>query len=353
MGTEGFIKTWPAALPGHTPGFPVGTAFTRLLSRRREETSLGKAGGAHGCPAADILSEAARVDYIPQHAPRPTGRPTAPSVPRGSRAFKMTAPRGISKPDADTDSDSSGEAAARFREAAWDCAVQAAAARGQPHGGGFKKDRLQPAQPSLRRKVNSHDEDGNELQTTPAFRAHVAKKLGAMLDSFITVLKDSSGPSQSSMQQSDSADDGFRLFSSSVAGDCGKSEPCPPARRRQPSSSSDTDSDQEWQRYQEAAVSAADILKQSAFPALSQDSSQDQSQGYVEHSQKKRKKKKIRGENNNQEKIIDPSECDHMCRDLPLLVSANGQHERQDSNHTESSVLPGVVKKKKKKKKRE
>ncbi|KFP19312.1 Uncharacterized protein C12orf43, partial [Egretta garzetta] len=131
--------------------------------------------------------------------------------------------------------------------------------------GGFKKDRLQPAQPSLRREVNNHDDDGNELQTTPEFRAHVAKKLGAMLDSFITVLKDSSGPSQTFVQQSDSADDGFRLFSSSVPGDSGKLEPCLAARRRQPSSSSDTDSDQEWQKYQEAAVSAADILKQSAF----------------------------------------------------------------------------------------
>ncbi|NXJ78812.1 CSTOS protein, partial [Trogon melanurus] len=141
-----------------------------------------------------------------------------------------------------------------------------------------------------RREVNGHDEDGNELQTTPEFRAHVAKKLGAMLDSFITVLKGSSGPSQTSLQPSDSADDGFRLFSSSVPGDCGKSAPCPAARRRRPSSSSDTDSDQEWQRYQEAAVSAADILKQCAFPALSQDSSQNQSQGYVEHSQKKKKK---------------------------------------------------------------
>ncbi|KFQ67054.1 Uncharacterized protein C12orf43, partial [Phaethon lepturus] len=116
-----------------------------------------------------------------------------------------------------------------------------------------------------RREVNCHDEDGNELQTTPEFRAHVAKKLGAMLDGFITVLKESSGPLQTSVQQSDSGDDGFRLFSSSVLGDCGKSEPCPAARRRQPSSSSDTDSDQEWQRYQEAAVSAADILKQRAF----------------------------------------------------------------------------------------
>uniref|UniRef100_A0A8C8ACW0 Protein CUSTOS n=1 Tax=Otus sunia TaxID=257818 RepID=A0A8C8ACW0_9STRI len=259
----------------------------------------------------------------------------------------MAAPRGSS--ELDTDSDSSGEAAARFQEAVWDCAAQAAV-RAEPRGGGFKKERLQLTQPSLRREVNSHDEDGNELQTTPEFRAHVAKKLGAMLDSFITVLKDSSGPSQTSVQQSDSADDGFRLFSSSVPGDCGKSEPCPTARRRQPSSSSDMDSDQEWQRYQEAAVSAADILKQSAFPVLSQNSTQDQSQGYVEHSQKKKKKKKIRGENNIQEKIIDPPECDQICKDLPQLVSANGQHERQDSNRTQNSVLPGVVKKKKKKK---
>lgn len=35
-----------------------------------------------------------------------------------------------------------------------------------------------------RREVNDHDEDGNELQTTPEFRAHVAKKLGAMLDRY-------------------------------------------------------------------------------------------------------------------------------------------------------------------------
>ncbi|XP_071619022.1 protein CUSTOS isoform X2 [Heliangelus exortis] len=265
----------------------------------------------------------------------------------------MAAPsaRGL---DTDSDSDSNGEAAARFREAAWDCAAQAAAVAVpvEPRGGGFKKDRLQAAQPSLRREVNGHDEDGNELQTTPEFRAHVAKKLGAMLDSFITVLKDSSGPPQTPVQQPDSGEDGFRLFSSSVPGDCGKSEPCPAARRRQQPSSSDTDSDQEWQRCQEAAVSATDILKQSAFPALSQDFSQDQSQVYVDHSHKKKKKKKIRGENNIQEKIIDPAECDQFSKDLPWLVSANGQHERQDSNHMENAVVPGAMKKKKKKKKK-
>ncbi|XP_063272424.1 protein CUSTOS [Prinia subflava] len=275
------------------------------------------------------------------------GRTTAPSV---SRACKMAAPRGGS------DSDSGGEAAARFREAAWDCTAQAAAAaRAEPRGGGFRKDRLPPKdQPSLRRETIGREEGDNELQTTPEFRAHVAKKLGAMLDSFITVLKDSSGPSQTLGAQPDSEDDeddGFRLFSSSVPGDCGKPEPCPAARRR-PVSSSDTDSDQEWQRCQEAAMSAADILKQSAFPALSQGSSQDQTQGYGEPKQKKKKKKKkIRSENNIQEKIIDSAECDQICKDLPRLVSANGQQERQNSNHRENSVLPGAVKKKKKKKK--
>ncbi|NXE92459.1 CSTOS protein, partial [Menura novaehollandiae] len=181
--------------------------------------------------------------------------------------------------DTGSDSDSGGEAAARFREAAWDCAAQSAVvARAEPLGDIIGLKEIIIVLISNGREAISRDEGDNELQTTPEFRAHVAKKLGAMLDSFITVLKDSSGPSQISVPQSDSADDGFRLFSSSVPGDCGKPEPCPAARRRRPVSSSDTDSDQEWQRCQEAAVSAADILKQSAFPALSQDSSQDQRQ---------------------------------------------------------------------------
>ncbi|NXI20524.1 CSTOS protein, partial [Irena cyanogastra] len=174
--------------------------------------------------------------------------------------------------DAGSDSDSGGEAAARFREAAWDCTALAAA-RAEPRGGERRRIgwALLPrceiilVLTSNGREAISRQEGDNELQTTPEFRAHIAKKLGTMLDSFITVLKDSSGPSQTSVAQSDSEDDGFRLFSSSVPGDCGKPEPCPAARRRRQVSSSDTDSDQEWQRCQEAAVSAADILKHSAF----------------------------------------------------------------------------------------
>ncbi|NWU43903.1 CSTOS protein, partial [Hylia prasina] len=166
--------------------------------------------------------------------------------------------------DTGSDSDSSGEAAARFREAAWDCTAQeAAVARAEPRSGPMllaSKEIILVLISNGREAIGCKEGD-NELQTTPEFRAHVAKKLGTMLDSFITVLKDSSGPSQTLVAQSDSEDDGFRLFSSSVPGDCGKQEPCPAARRR-PVSSSDTDSEQEWQRYQEAAVSAADILKQ-------------------------------------------------------------------------------------------
>uniref|UniRef100_A0A8B9PZ63 Protein CUSTOS n=1 Tax=Apteryx owenii TaxID=8824 RepID=A0A8B9PZ63_APTOW len=199
----------------------------------------------------------------------------------------------------------------------------------------------------LIRKVNGHDEDGNELQTTPEFRAHVAKKLGVAIDCFhlyiIFWLKFSLCLLHIL---------GFRLFSSSVPGDSGKSEPCPPARRRQPSSSSDLDSDEEWQRYQEAAVSAADILKQSAFPALSQDPSQDLNYGCVEPSKKKKKKKKIRGENKIQDKIVDMAECDQIRKDLRCLVSTNGQDERQDRNNTETTLLPEIVRKKKKKKKK-
>ncbi|NXY83932.1 CSTOS protein, partial [Alcedo cyanopectus] len=202
----------------------------------------------------------------------------------------MAAPRLGSGPDSSSDSDSSGEAAARFREAAWDCAAQASVAvRAEPRGGEGTAGTWAHAVPPLH-EVNGHGEDGNELQTTPEFRAHVARKLGAMLDSFITVSKGSPGPPPTPVLQSDSADDGFRLFSSSVPGDCGEPEPCPAARRRQPSSSSGMDSDQEWQRYQEAAVSATDVLRQSGLPALPQDSSQDQSQGHTEHRQKKKKK---------------------------------------------------------------
>uniref|UniRef100_A0A8C0J1Z1 Protein CUSTOS n=1 Tax=Chelonoidis abingdonii TaxID=106734 RepID=A0A8C0J1Z1_CHEAB len=179
-------------------------------------------------------------------------------------------------------------------------------------------------------KVNDHDKDGNELQTTPEFRAHVAKKLGTMLDRAVSVPLSSRS---------------FRLFSSSIPGDCGKSKPLLSTRRRQPSSSSELDSDQEWQRYQEAAVSAADILKQSAFSVMPLDSSQVHKQECTEHNQKKKKKrkKKARGEHNSEQKTAG---CDQISN--KTLSSIDGECMRQEGRCTEDTALPSVVKKKKK-----
>ncbi|CAM5100418.1 unnamed protein product [Natator depressus] len=260
----------------------------------------------------------------------------------------MAALRGGCGANVSDSESSSAEDLERFREAAWDPAGwRAAVVPPKPGSGGFGKDKLLSVQPSLRQKVNDHDRDGNELQTTPEFKAHVAKKLGAILDSYITVLEDSSGPARNSTQTADSEDDGFRLFSSSVPGDCGKSKPPLLARRRRPSSSSELDSDQEWQKYQEAAVSAADILKQSAFSVMPPDFSQAHKQECTEDDQKKKKKgkKKPRGEHNSEQKTAG---CCQISNET--LCSVDGECKRQEGRCTEDTTLPRVVKKKKKKK---
>ncbi|XP_060700025.1 protein CUSTOS [Hemiscyllium ocellatum] len=141
--------------------------------------------------------------------------------------------------------------------------------------------------PSLRQKVDDHQHDGNELQTTPEFRCHVAKRLGALLDSIITV--DSSV--QSSQQQVEDGDEeGFRLFSTSVPGDCGKVESSPAVKQRCPSSSSDSDS--EWERLKEAAVTSSDILQQSSLFSRQLEINQAENLIKDEDTGKKKKKKK-------------------------------------------------------------
>ncbi|XP_063568342.1 protein CUSTOS isoform X7 [Pongo abelii] len=75
---------------------------------------------------------------------------------------------------------------------------------------------------------------------------------------------------------------GFRLFFTSVPGDREKEESPQPRRKRQPSSSSSEDSDEEWRRCREAAVSASDILQESAI----------HSPGTVEKEAKKKRKLK-------------------------------------------------------------
>ncbi|XP_013915901.1 PREDICTED: uncharacterized protein C12orf43 homolog [Thamnophis sirtalis] len=148
-------------------------------------------------------------------------------------------------------------------------------------------------------KICNHEQDGNELQTTPEFRAHVAKKLDTILDNTITLstclLRLPRDENNVSLEE----DSGFRLFSSSVPGDGGEPEAAPrkqSAFQRSNSSiacdsSSSLESDPEWQRCQEAAVTAADILKHSGLPpTVAQDSGQT-----IEARWKKVKKKKKKG----------------------------------------------------------
>ncbi|XP_011354192.1 uncharacterized protein C12orf43 homolog isoform X1 [Pteropus vampyrus] len=126
-------------------------------------------------------------------------------------------------------------------------------------------NQLLTTQPSLRHKVDEHEQDGNELQTTPEFRAYVAKKLGALLDSSITISEVMKEPTKAEIQKVTPEDDGFRLFFTSIPeGPARKASP-EPRRKRLPSSSSSEESDEEWQRCREAAVSASDILQESAI----------------------------------------------------------------------------------------
>ncbi|XP_060125970.1 protein CUSTOS isoform X2 [Zootoca vivipara] len=209
-----------------------------------------------------------------------------------------------------------------------------------------------PAGAQRREKVSDHGQDGNELQTTPEFRAHVAKKLGAILDSSITILKHSPGPAQDDLQSSETEDDGFRLFSSSVPGDCGEPEPQTVGRRRQQyCSSSEQDSDEEWQRCQEATVTAADILKHSGLPAALQNSSQDHHCPATEPSQKKKRRKKkakVNGENSNE---WEARGAHHNQADAGTEGPScfDGASRRGENTSTEDMA---VMKKRKKKKKR-
>ncbi|XP_009246598.2 protein CUSTOS isoform X2 [Pongo abelii] len=194
----------------------------------------------------------------------------------------MEAPSGTVSDLESSNSSSDAEELERCREAA----MPAWGLERRPHvavkpRAGAANNQLSTSQPSLRHKVDEHEQDGNELQTTPEFRAHVAKKLGALLDSFITISEAAKEPTKAKVQKAASEDDGFRLFFTSVPGDREKEESPQPRRKRQPSSSSE-DSDEEWRRCREAAVSASDILQESAI----------HSPGTVEKEAKKKRKLK-------------------------------------------------------------
>nr|XP_012416576.1 PREDICTED: uncharacterized protein C12orf43 homolog isoform X6 [Odobenus rosmarus divergens] len=83
--------------------------------------------------------------------------------------------------------------------------------------------------------------------------------------SSITISEVVKEPAKAEVQKVPAEDDGFRLFFTSVPGGSEKNATPQPGRKRLPSSSSSEDSTEEWQRFREAAVSASDILQDSAI----------------------------------------------------------------------------------------
>uniref|UniRef100_A0AAA9TXA0 Protein CUSTOS n=1 Tax=Bos taurus TaxID=9913 RepID=A0AAA9TXA0_BOVIN len=208
--------------------------------------------------------------------------------------------------------------------------------------------KLPANQPSLRHKVDEHEQDGNELQTTPEFRAHVAKKLGALLDrssllcsgslvvasggssllSSITISEIVKEPRKSEVQQGALEDDGFRLFFTSIPGGPEKEAAPQPCRKRLPSSSSSDDGDEELRRCREAAVSASDILQESAI------------HGHVSVEKKKKRKLKKKAKKEDSADVAAAA----------TSKAAVGRQEKESAQLNGDQAPPGTKKKKRKKK---
>ncbi|XP_010602339.1 protein CUSTOS isoform X2 [Fukomys damarensis] len=233
--------------------------------------------------------------------------------------------------DSESSSSSDAEELARCREAA-----MPAWGLEQPSRGTKKtrddaaNNQLPTSQPSLRHKVDEHEQDGNKLQTTPEFRAHVARKLSALLDSSIIISEAVKEPRKAMIQEVASGDNGFRLFFTSLPRDPEEEAAPRPCRKRQRSGSSEDSTEaEEWQRCREAAVSANDILQDSAIHSPVR--------GEQEAKKKKKKAKKVVS--------LDPAEAT-----TPASGATVQKQERGLSAISGDQVSPGTKNKKRKKK---
>uniref|UniRef100_A0A8C6RZ98 Protein CUSTOS n=1 Tax=Nannospalax galili TaxID=1026970 RepID=A0A8C6RZ98_NANGA len=243
----------------------------------------------------------------------------------------MVAPSGAmsdSESSSSSSSNSDAEELARCREAA----MPAWGLEQRPRGAEKQRadavgNQLPASQPSLRHKVDQHDQDGNELQTTPEFRAHVARKLGELLDSSISISELVKEPQKDKAQQAAGEDDGFRLFFTSIPGGHDKeASPRPHQKQKRRPPSSSEDSDQEWQRCREAAVSASDILQESAIHCP------DKVEKRVEEKKRKVKKKAKKA------------------ADITLAAAVGLKQEKEAGRVSGDQVSLGTKKKKSKKK---
>ncbi|XP_072271620.1 protein CUSTOS [Pyxicephalus adspersus] len=245
----------------------------------------------------------------------------------------MAAPRSRSHEDS-SDSSSSDEERERLKEAAWVPPGVKKCVQPQPGS-------VAPVAPSLRVRPNKHEHDGNELQTTPEFRAHVAKKLAAILDGCIKEVPGSSSL-QEPKEEAEPEDEGFRLLSTSIPGDPGTVAPPSIPKRRAAYSSSEDSEEENERRCREAAVSGLDILKHSALHPVPVQSSETPSNDQRTKKHKKKKKKKDKTLNEEEPDV------DHSSRRQDLEPYKDSQSNQKDlSQEHETNGF------KKKKKKRE
>ncbi|XP_044053241.1 protein CUSTOS isoform X2 [Siniperca chuatsi] len=212
----------------------------------------------------------------------------------------------------DDSSSSDDEALKRCQEAVWETRTDK------------KKDGNSNVQQSKRVVVADHEHDGNELQVTQGFRTHVAKKLGHLLDSCITVIQDETSSSCVTSAKCDD-DEGFRLFSTSVPGQTADDPPAP-VRRRPIPSSSDSDSEMET-RLREAAVSVKDLLPSSSLPSTLSTPS-------AEKIKTKQKKKLAEGEESHVvKKKRKQKKGESDSAGSPLSAQSNGEHRSSEQEH--------------------
>ncbi|KAK2837623.1 hypothetical protein Q5P01_014835 [Channa striata] len=225
-----------------------------------------------------------------------------------------------------SDSSSSGddEVLKRCQEAVWETRIN------------NKKDENSDVKKSKRVVVAEHEHDGNELQVTQGFRTHVAKKLGNLLDSYITETQ-SETPTCMESVKCDDDDEGFRLFSTSVPGQTAEDPPAP-VRRRPVSSSSDSDSEME-SRLREAAVSVGDLLPSSTQPPALTTPSKDspcsekikKKKTAAEERERNVKKKKKRKQNLEEGKHVDSAGS-------PLNNQSNSEQGSSELEHTQVKI---------------
>nr|XP_046242587.1 protein CUSTOS [Scatophagus argus] len=233
-------------------------------------------------------------------------------------------------------SSSDDEELRRCQEAVWD-------ARSDRTEGGDVR-----AQQSKRAVVADHEHDGNELQVSQGFRAHVAKKLGHLLDSCIAEVQTESSSCVEAVKRDE--DEGFLLFSTSVPGRPAEDPPAP-VRRRPAPSSSDSDSEMET-RLKEAAVSVRDLLPSASSTPSAEPPRSDKPK------KKKKKKKEV------EEELAEGEEA-HVVKKMKKKKPSREESDSAASLHVQSDGELGSSerenvqevkvkqKKKKKKKKRE